>query len=172
MTSNCHERVMCFSTMAYVLKRPNTPALKWYLHYQTGLRKTGNLQSWKSSYTQALKNRRTGELIVKARKLMETKFVLRSLHAFSYIDYEKNLSSSSSSLARQPYAGLGFPQKLLPAKVSGYCFFRFRDKSIIQGGLSTPRPNPGYPGGPMFVSLSWLVPVLKRQDLACYPCMT
>jgi hypothetical protein len=148
MNSNCHERVTCFSTMAYVLKRPNTPALKWYLHYQTGLRKTGNLQSWKSSYTQALKNRRTGELIVKARKLRETKFVLRSLHAFSYIDYEKNLSSSSSSslssssLARQPYAGLGFPQKLLPAKVSGYCFFRFRDKSIFQGGLSTPTPKP------------------------------
>jgi hypothetical protein len=42
-------------------------------------------------------------------------------------------------------------------------------------GLSVPRPNPGYPGGPMFsvrvVCLTWLVPVLKRQDLAFWPCM-
>jgi hypothetical protein len=34
-------------------------------------------------------------------------------------------------------------------------------------GLSAPRPIPGYPGGPLFsvrvVSLSWLVPILKRQ---------
>jgi hypothetical protein len=37
-------------------------------------------------------------------------------------------------------------------------------------GLSAPRPTPGSLGGPMFpvrvVSLSWLVPILKRQDLA------
>jgi hypothetical protein len=43
-------------------------------------------------------------------------------------------------------------------------------------GLSTPRPTTGYPGGPMFsvrvVSLSWLVPILKRQDLALCLCMT
>jgi hypothetical protein len=38
--------------------------------------------------------------------------------------------SSSSSLAWQPYVGPGLPQKLLPAEVSGYCFFRFRDKSF------------------------------------------
>jgi hypothetical protein len=39
-------------------------------------------------------------------------------------------------------------------------------------GLSAPRPTPGYPGVPMFsvmvVSLSWLVPILKRQDLVCF----
>jgi hypothetical protein len=40
------------------------------------------------------------------------------------------LFSSSSSLARQPYVDPGLPQKLLPAKVSGYCFFRFCDKSF------------------------------------------
>jgi hypothetical protein len=43
-------------------------------------------------------------------------------------------------------------------------------------GLSAPRPTPRYPGGPMFsvrvVSLSRLVPILKRQDLAFCPCMT
>jgi hypothetical protein len=43
-------------------------------------------------------------------------------------------------------------------------------------GLSAPRPTPGYPGGPMLsvrvVSLSWLVTILKRQDLAVCPCMT
>jgi hypothetical protein len=40
-------------------------------------------------------------------------------------------------------------------------------------GLSTPRPTPGYAAGPMFsvrvVSLSRLVPILKRQDLAFCP---
>jgi hypothetical protein len=39
-------------------------------------------------------------------------------------------SSSSSSLDQQPYVGPGFPQKFLPAEVSGYCFFRFRDESF------------------------------------------
>jgi hypothetical protein len=53
----------------------------------------------------------------------------------------------SSSLARQPYVGLGLPQKLLPAKVSGYCYFRFRDKSlfrgeVVKGGVVSPTPNP------------------------------
>jgi hypothetical protein len=90
-----------------------------------------------------------------------------------YSELPKNISSS---LARQPYVGPGLPQKLLPAEVSGYCFFRFRDKSLFQGGGVSPRPTPGYPGGPMFsvrvVSLSWLVPILKRQDLAFCPCMT
>jgi hypothetical protein len=79
----------------------------------------------------------------------------------------------SSSLARQPYVGPGLPQKLLPAEVSSYYFFRFRDKSLFQGGLSAPRPTPGYPGGPMFyvrvVSLSRKVPILKHQDLAFLP---
>jgi hypothetical protein len=62
----------------------------------------------------------------------------------------------SSSLARQPYVGPGLPQKLLPAKVSGYCFYRFREKSFP--GWSAPRPTPGYTRGSMFsvtiVSLS------------------
>jgi hypothetical protein len=71
---------------------------------------------------------------------------------------------SSSSLARQPYVRPGLPQKRLPAKVSGYSFFRFRDKSLYQGGNVTPRSTPGYP------VLSY--PVLKRQDLAFCPCMT
>jgi hypothetical protein len=36
--------------------------------------------------------------------------------------------------------------------------------------LSAPRPTPGYPRGPMYcVSLSQLVPILKRQDLAFCP---
>jgi hypothetical protein len=37
--------------------------------------------------------------------------------------------------------GLGIPQKLLPAKVSGYCFFRFHDVSF-HGGVVSPTPNP------------------------------
>jgi hypothetical protein len=47
-------------------------------------------------------------------------------------------SSSSTSLARQPYMGPDLPQKLLPAKVSSYSFFRFRHKSIFQGGVVSP----------------------------------
>jgi hypothetical protein len=56
--------------------------------------------------------------------------------------YNSNMpsSSSSSSSARQPYVGPGLPQKLLPAEVSGYCFFRFRDKSLFQGGVVSPTP--------------------------------
>jgi hypothetical protein len=54
--------------------------------------------------------------------------------------------------------GPGLPQKLLPAKVSGYCFFRFRDKSLFQGGVVSPTPNPQLSWMPMFsvrvVSLS------------------
>jgi hypothetical protein len=53
-----------------------------------------------------------------------------------------------------------------------YIFFTFRDKSLSQGGFVSPKPNAGYPGGPMFsvrvVSLSRLVPILKR-DLTFLP---
>jgi hypothetical protein len=49
-------------------------------------------------------------------------------------------------------------------------------KIFSRVGLSAPHPTPGYPGGPMFsvsvVSLSWLVPILKRQDLTFCPSMT
>jgi hypothetical protein len=50
-------------------------------------------------------------------------------------------SSSSSSSSRQSYVGPGLLQKFLPAKVSGYCFFRFRDKSF-PGAVVSPTPNP------------------------------
>jgi hypothetical protein len=43
-------------------------------------------------------------------------------------------------LARQPYVGPGLPQKLLPTEVSGYCFFRFRDKSLFQVGVVSSTP--------------------------------
>jgi hypothetical protein len=84
------------------------------------------------------------------------------------------ISSSSSSLAWQLYVGPGLPQKLLPVKVSGYCFFRFHNKSVVQGEFVS--PTPGYSGGRIFsvrvVSFSSLVPILKRQNLAFCPCMT
>jgi hypothetical protein len=47
-------------------------------------------------------------------------------------------------------------QKLLPAKVSGYCFFRFRDKSLFQGGVISPTPNP---------------PLSSRADVFCQGCL-
>jgi hypothetical protein len=34
------------------------------------------------------------------------------------------------------------PQKLLPVKVSGYCFIRFRTKDVIQGEVVSPTPKP------------------------------
>jgi hypothetical protein len=85
-------------------------------------------------------------------------------------------SSSSSSLARQPYVVPGLPQKLLLAEVSSYSFFRFRDKSLFQGGLSAPRPTPVILEGRFFsvrvVSLSPYFkasgsPFLSFRDLAC-----
>jgi hypothetical protein len=63
---------------------------------------------------------------------------------------------STSPLARQPYVGPGLPQKLLPAEVPGCCFFRFRDKSIFQGGVVSPTSNP---------RLSW------RADVFCHGCL-
>jgi hypothetical protein len=68
----------------------------------------------------------------------------------------------SSSSSWQPYLGRGLPQKLLSAEVSGYCFFRFRDKSLFQGGVVSSTPNPQLSWR---VSLSRLVQVLKRQYL-------
>jgi hypothetical protein len=53
---------------------------------------------------------------------------------------EEAVGIMSSSLARQPYVGPGLPQKLLPAEVIGYSFFRFRDKSLFQGGVVSPTP--------------------------------
>jgi hypothetical protein len=47
---------------------------------------------------------------------------------------------------------------------------------VLHVGLLTPRPTPSYSGGPTFsvrvISLSWLVPIWKRQELAFRPCMT
>jgi hypothetical protein len=63
---------------------------------------------------------------------------------------------SSSSSARQPYVGPGLPQKLLPAEVSGCCFFRFRDKSLLQGGVVSTTPN---------LRLSW------RAYVFCQGCL-
>jgi hypothetical protein len=62
----------------------------------------------------------------------------------------------SSSLARQPYLRLGHPQKLLLAEVSGCCFFKFRSKSLYQGEVVSPTPNP---------RLSW------RADIFCQGCL-
>jgi hypothetical protein len=80
--------------------------------------------------------------------------------------------SSSSSLARQLYVGPGLSQKLLPAKVSVCCFFRFRDNRLFQGEVVSPTPNPRLSWRADVFCLSRLVPILKRQDLAFFTCMT
>jgi hypothetical protein len=65
-----------------------------------------------------------------------------------------------------------FCQLKYPAIASSY----FVTRVFSRVGLSASRPTPGCPGGPMFsvrvVSLSWLLPVLKRQDLAFCLCVT
>jgi hypothetical protein len=63
---------------------------------------------------------------------------------------------NGSSLTRQPYVGSGLPQKLLPAKVSGYCFSDFVTRVFSRVGLSAPTPNP---------RLSW------RADVFCQGCL-
>jgi hypothetical protein len=79
-----------------------------------------------------------------------------SSHEITNDNVVKSSKLSSSSLARQTYVGPGIPQKLLSAEVSGYCFFRFRDKSLFQGRVVSPTPNP---------RLSW------RADVFCQGCL-
>jgi hypothetical protein len=81
----------------------------------------------------------------------------------------------SSSSARQPYVwALAFLISFCQPKNTAIASSDFVTKVFSWVGSSAPRPSPGYPGGPMFsvrvISLSRLVPVLKRQDLAF--CMT
>jgi hypothetical protein len=107
---------------------------------------SNSTRAWKVSHGSALDQRPRGR----------STYILRFL-TVERVDTVRNIaySSSSSSLARQPYVGPGLPQKLLPAKVSGYCFFRFRDKPF-QGGVVSPTPNP---------RLSW------RADVFCQGCL-
>jgi hypothetical protein len=65
-------------------------------------------------------------------------------------------SSSSSSLARQPYVGPGLPQKLLPAKYLANAFSDFVTR-VSSVGLSAPRPTLGYPGGPLVLYLVLII---------------
>jgi hypothetical protein len=65
-------------------------------------------------------------------------------------------SSSSSSLVWQPCVDPGLPQKLLPAKVSGYCF-RFCDKSFPGWGCQPHAQPPATLEG--WYSLSGLSPL-------------
>jgi hypothetical protein len=71
---------------------------------------------------------------------------------------------------------LAFLRSFCQLKYPAIAFSYFVTRVFSGVGLSSPRPNPSYPRGPMYsvrvVSLSWLVPVLKRQDLAFCPCMT
>jgi hypothetical protein len=71
------------------------------------------------------------------------------------------------------YVGPGLSQKLLPDKVIQLLLLQISRQVFSGVGLSAPRPTPDYPAGPMFsvrvVSHSWVVPILKRQDLAFLP---
>jgi hypothetical protein len=74
-----------------------------------------------------------------------------------------------------PTWALAFPRSFWQLKYPA-ASSDFVTRVFSRVGLSAPRPTPSYPGGPMFfvriVSLSRLVPILKRQDLAFCPCTT
>jgi hypothetical protein len=77
-------------------------------------------------------------------------------------------SSSSSSLARQPY--VAFFRSFCQLKYPTIASSDFMTRVFSRVELLATRPTPCSPGGPMFsvrvVSLSRLVPILKPQDLA------
>jgi hypothetical protein len=100
------------------------------------------------------------------------------------------LSSSSTITRRQhqywkhhhhhwfdsPTWALAFLRSLCQLKYPAIASSDFVTRVFSRVGFSAPCPTPDYPGGPMFSvkvdSLSWLVLILKRQDLAFCPCMT
>jgi hypothetical protein len=46
---------------------------------------------------------------------------------------------------------IAFLRSSCQLKLPGYCFFRFREKSVFQGGVVSPTtPPPSYTGGPKF----------------------
>jgi hypothetical protein len=75
-----------------------------------------------------------------------------------------------------PMWALAFLRSFSQLKYPAIASSDFVTRAFSRMELSAPRPTPGYPGGPMFsvrvVSLSSLVPILKRQDLAFCHCMT
>jgi hypothetical protein len=75
-----------------------------------------------------------------------------------------------------PTWALAFLRSFYQLKSPAIASSDFMRRVFSRVGLSTPCPTPGYPAGPMFsvrvVSLSRLVPILKRQDIAFCPYMT
>jgi hypothetical protein len=76
----------------------------------------------------------------------------------------------------RPKWALDFHRSFCQLKYPAIASSDFETSVFSRVELSAPRPNPGCPGGPMFsvrvVSLRRLVPILKHQDLAFFPCMT
>jgi hypothetical protein len=103
-----------------------------------------------------------------------------SLDNLNYAYLKPVAGSSSSSSSHYPHLDSptwaltffrSFCQLKYPAIVSSDFVI-----SLFQVRSSAPRPTPGCTGRPMFsvrvVSLSWLVPILKCQDLDFCPSMT
>jgi hypothetical protein len=78
-----------------------------------------------------------------------------------------------STALRGPWPSLEASASFHPAAAASY-YFATRVFSRV--GLLATRPTPGYPEGPIFSArvapLSWIVPILKRQELASRPWMT
>jgi hypothetical protein len=75
-----------------------------------------------------------------------------------------------------PMWALAFLRNFCQLKYPAIASSDFVTRVFSRVGLLARRPTPGYPRGPMFsvrvVSLSRLVPILKRQNLDFCPCMT
>jgi hypothetical protein len=75
-----------------------------------------------------------------------------------------------------PKCALAFLRSFCQLKYPAIASSGFVTRVFSRVGVSATRPNPGHSGGPIFsvraVSLSRLVPILKRQDLAFCPCIS
>jgi hypothetical protein len=81
---------------------------------------------------------------------------LKKLHNESLHKFYSSIINHHHHWLDSPTWALAFPQKLLAAEVSGYCFLRFGNKSLFLGEVVRPTPNP---------QLSW------RAYVFCQDCL-
>jgi hypothetical protein len=98
-------------------------------------------------------------------------FLMHAISPFSIILYLHHHHHWLDS----PTWALAFLRRFCQLKYPAIASSDFVTRVFSRVVLSAPRPTPGYRGGPMLsvrvVFLSWLVPILKCQDLAFCPCM-
>jgi hypothetical protein len=96
--------------------------------------------------------------------------------AYNPATYKQNIHHHHYHWLDSPTWALAFLRRFCQLKYPAIASSDFVTRVFSRVGLPAPSPTPGYLGGPMFsvrvVSLSSLVSILKRQDLAFCPCMT